>query len=280
MPIVLPATNHATARHDASTVAAVAVIVYSLSSLLHEAVGHGGACLAMNGVARELSSTHFECSLPDGATMPERVVAAAGTIATLFGGGLAYLLYRRAPEGNVWRYSLWLFAAVNLMQGTGYFFFSGVGNMGDWSTVIDGWRPAWVWRAGLAGVGFGLYVFVTVHLFRALHPFLGEARPRRYLHAQRLALLPYFVGGALETLAGGRNAGGWMLVLMSGAAASFGGTSGLAWGPQNLRGPRTASDLLEVPVRLVATSWLVIGFAFVSATVFVAVFGRGVTFSG
>ena len=275
-----PGTVHASTRHDAWTVGAVAVIVFAVSSLLHEGLGHGGACLAVHGAARELSSMHFECALPDGAGTAERVVAAGGTIATLIGGGFALLLYHRlADNANaVWRYALWLFAAVNLMQGTGYFLFSGVGNVGDWAAVTDGWEPAWLWRVGLAAVGLALYLVTTTTLFRALEPMVGEARPRRYHHALRLAGLAYVVGGVLEIVAGMRNPGGIMLVLLSGAAASLGGTSGLAWGPQTLRGPRTPSNMAAIPVELVERSWVTMLIGLVSAAVFISVFGRGLTF--
>ena len=45
------------------TVDAIAVIVYALSSVLHEAVGHGGACLAVGAVPHELSSMHLACRI-------------------------------------------------------------------------------------------------------------------------------------------------------------------------------------------------------------------------
>ena len=276
--IVHPGAVHASTRHDAWTVAAVAVVVYALSSLLHEGLGHGGACVVMHGVPRELSSMHFDCGQL-ATRAAERIVAAGGTIATLFGGGLAFLLYKRAPRNAVWRYALWLFAAVNLMQGTGYFLYSGVGHIGDWAAVTDGWEPVLLWRAGLAVVGLALYLYATLSLFRALAPLAGEARPRGYRHALRLAVLPYMVGGALEIVAGMRNPGGLALVLISGAAASFGGTSGLAWGPQTLRGPRTPSVLLAVPVVIVKRSWAAIVIAITSAALFIMLFGRGLSFS-
>ena len=34
----------------------------------------------------------------------------------------------------------------NLFTGTGYFFFSGVANFGDWAAVIHGLQPYWAWR--------------------------------------------------------------------------------------------------------------------------------------
>lgn len=272
-------TKQATARHDVLTVCAVAVIVYALSSLLHEAVGHGGACLLVKAVPLELSSMNFECSVMDDGSIADRIVAAGGTIATLLGGGLAMWLYSRAPRNHIFRYGLWLFAAINLMQGTGYFLFSGVGNIGDWAQVIKGWEPAWAWRSGLAIGGGVLYFLVTRWVFHILDPFMGEARPRRYRHAMRLGLYAYLAGALLEIAAGAFNPGGLMLVLVSGGAASLGGTSGLVWGPQTVRGSTTPSDMLEVPVALVDRSWFTVVLAIVVAAAFIAVFGKGVTFS-
>lgn len=275
-----PGTVHASTRHDAWTVGAVAVIVYALSSLLHEAVGHGGVCLAVHGTALELSSMHFECALPDNAAIAQRVVAAGGTIATVIGGGVALLVYHLSKGSTTaaWRYALWLFAAVNLMQGTGYFLFSGLAEVGDWTAVIDGWEPHWLWRSGLTIMGFVLYLVTTTMLFRALEPMVGEARPRRFRHALRLAGLAYVVGCALEIAAGLRNPGGIGLVLMSGAAASLGGTSGLAWGPQTLRGPRTPSNMAAVPVELVERNWAALALAVVCGIAFIGVFGPGLAF--
>jgi hypothetical protein len=165
------------------------------------------------------------------------------------------------------------------MQGTGYFLYSGVGNIGDWAAVTEGWQPAWLWRVGLSAGGFALYMYTTISLFRALGPLVGDARPRRYRLALKLAMRPYLVGGVLAIVAGLRNPGGLELVLISGVAASFGGTSGLAWGPQTLRGPRTAAVEELIPVQLVGRSWVTIIAAIVTAAVFIDVLGRGLTFS-
>lgn len=276
--MVTPSST-STERHDALTVSAVAIVVYALAVLLHEGVGHGGACLLVHGVPLELTSMKFDCSLPVGATTPERIVAAGGTIATLTGGLLALALYQITKTPPLIRYGLWLFAAVNIMHGTGYFLFSGVGNVGDWADVINGAEPVWVWRGVLAALGFASYLWSTIFLFRQLDPFLGKARPRRYEHALRLAARPYLVGGALDLIAGVVYAGGLGLVLISAVAASFGGTSGLAWGPQMLRGARTPSSLLEEPVIIVPRSGTAIVLGAVAAAAFIWVLGRGIVFS-
>jgi hypothetical protein len=277
---VVTPTVRATERHDALTVSAIAVIVYALASVLHEGIGHGGACLLVGGVPEGLSSMHFSCGLPDRMPLAGRMVAAGGTIATLLGGLAAWALYRGRTMSPVVRYFLWLFTAVNIMQGTGYFFFSGAGNVGDWAKVIEGVHPAWLWRPLMATLGGVSYYFATRELFRQLDPFIGEARPRRYEFALRLAVRAYLVGGALEMIAGVFNPGGIELILLSGAAAAFGGTSGLAWGPQMLRGTRTPSSKLEKPVLVVRRSRVAITLAVIVGLMFIATLGPGLTLSG
>ena len=45
-----------------STVAGIAVTAYILASVLHEGVGHGGACLLAGGKVLVISTVHMECS--------------------------------------------------------------------------------------------------------------------------------------------------------------------------------------------------------------------------
>ena len=48
------------ARPDLATVAAVAVVVHVSASLIHEGLGHGGACLLMGATPRLLTSMQFQ----------------------------------------------------------------------------------------------------------------------------------------------------------------------------------------------------------------------------
>jgi hypothetical protein len=268
-------------RNDVVTIAAVAAVVYAIVSLVHEGLGHGGACLIVRGIPRELSSMDFDCDLLGLGVASEKIVAAGGTIANLILGLSAVALYRRTPitSSPLWRFSVWLFAAVNLMTGTGYFLFSGVGGIGDWAVVIDGLKPPWLWRGVLAVSGAGLYFVTTVYLFNSLGPLIGTARPERYRRALGLATVSYIAGGALSLLAGFLHPAGLALVAISGAAASLGGTSGLAWGPQMLRGTPTAAvdpPASEPPV--IARSWPVIAIAGAASVAFILILGSGVHF--
>ena len=44
---------------DLATVTGIALVAYAASNVLHEAVGHGGACLALGGKPLVLSSNVF-----------------------------------------------------------------------------------------------------------------------------------------------------------------------------------------------------------------------------
>src|ERR1700687_2858528 len=52
--------------------------------------------------------------------------------------------------------------------------------------------------------------------------------------AVRLASIPYFAGGILMCIAGAFNPQGMILILISAAASTFGGTSALMWTPNLL----------------------------------------------
>src|SRR5437588_11398532 len=81
---------------DLPTVTAIALVAYAASNVLHEAVGHGGACLALGGKPLVLSSVHFECGEQAMSALAIRGVAAAGTIVNFITGALALVIFRTA----------------------------------------------------------------------------------------------------------------------------------------------------------------------------------------
>jgi hypothetical protein len=155
----------------------------------------------------------------------------AGSIADVAVGlALIALLRSRIALAPGWRYFLWLSAAVNLLVAFGYLLFSGIGGIGDWARVIEGARPALLFRLILIVPGALLYFVVAPRLLTpALDPFLARDPAARVARAMELTLFPYFTGAATIIAAGVLNPLGMKLVLMSAAAASLGGTSLLAW---------------------------------------------------
>jgi hypothetical protein len=88
--------------------------------------------------------------------------------------------------------------------------------------------------------------------------------------------MPYWTTGILSSIAGALNPVGPLLILLSAAAASFGGKSGLAWMWTLLRGPRIPSSELQMPRIQRSWGWMVV--AIILAIVFIAVLGPGVKF--
>ena len=65
---------------DAFMVGSIGILAYMLGNVLHEGMGHGGACLLVGAKPLVLSSVHFECSLDS------RLVMAGGTLMNLLAG--------------------------------------------------------------------------------------------------------------------------------------------------------------------------------------------------
>ena len=277
MPETLASVNP-TPRHDLLTVAAMGLVAYALANLLHEGLGHGGACLLVGGKPLVLSSLHFDGDtegLPRGAN---RLIAAGGTVVNLLVGGLslAALSSSRTLPAHV-RYFFWLLAFVNLFQGTGYFLFSGVAGIGDWASVIAGWPMPWLWRLVMAVTGGLAYFVIMLFAMRRLAPFVGDPKPGRYRRAVALSLVPYLTGSALFIISGLFNPEGLMLVLVSAVAASLGGTCGFLFGPQFFLDPDFAPTS-EEPIPI-ARSWGWIATALNVAVAFVFVLGPGIRFA-
>jgi len=240
-------------RRDILTIIAIAIVAYALANVIHEGLGHGGACLLVGGRPIELSSLHFRCEADS------KFVSAAGCIANVIAAGIALLFFRRRPS-----FFLWLFTTINLLMATGYLLFSGVMRVGDWVNVCRDLPPG-VWRPALAIIGAGLYFLVARFAARLLAPLAGRDG------ARRMTLIPYFTGGILYCVSGLFNPVGPILIAISAAAASFGGTSGLIWLVEFNRDPQGEGIAIER-----SYGWIVAGV--VTAAVFIGVLGPAIRF--
>ncbi len=263
---------------DPWTVGALAVVAYCIGNVVHEGLGHGGACVLVGGRPQELNAIFFECSIEGLPPAARRWLAAGGSIANLLVCVPAWSALQRLPrDAGRGRAFAWLLLSVNLLTPFGYLLFSGLGSIGDWAVVIRGLEPTLAWRGALAVAGAVLYFLVAPRLLMPpLEPFLGAGTERRQARARTLALLPYLVGGLTFVLAGLLNPHGLYLVLISAAAASFGGTSLLAWYPA-LWARRPAASAESVPLGVPRSrAWLVA--AAVTFILFVGILGPGVRF--
>ena len=265
-----PPSREAT-QPDLLTIAAIAIVATVIANFIHEGLGHGGMCIATGGQGLVLSTVHFECSADT------RLVAAGGTLANLIFGTLSWGAARAVKQSAPWRYFFWLLMTLNLFGVGGYFLFSGIGNIGDWAAVVAGWQPAWGWRLGLASVGIVTYFFLFVPLsLRELRPFLGKDAKIRVQRARQLTLVPYLTGGVLSCAAGALNPVGPLLILISAAAASFGGNSGLAWMWSLLYDAHIPSSEFQMPEIERSRGWIIA--AVVLAIGFILGLGPGVRF--
>ncbi len=88
--------------------------------------------------------------------------------------------------------------------------------------------------------------------------------------------MSYFTTGILSCVAGVLNPVGPLLILISAAAASFGGHSGLAWMSNLLHGPRIPSTEMQMPEIERSRGWLIA--AVILAILFIVGLGPGVKF--
>jgi hypothetical protein len=258
--------------HDAWTVGAIAVVAYCLANVLHEGLGHGGACVLLGCKPQVLNAIFFGHDEATATATGARWIAAGGGIVNLGAAvvALAALHFSRLRAASV-RYFLWLFAAVNLLMAFGYLLFSGIGGIGDWKAVVEGLEPHAAYRIGLAIAG-GLLYFVVAPRLLVPHfaSFLVPAAPAGP-QVWRLVRMPYLIGGGVFVLAGLLNPYGLKLVLISAAAASFGGTSLLIWYPFDKVAPaQRGSDSCAITR---SRAWLAAGA--VTLLVFVGVLGPG-----
>lgn len=166
----------ATERPDPWTVAAIAVLAMCVVTVDHEALGHGGACLALGGRIRVLTSSIFRCDLRSIWVSP------AGPACNLLAGLAALLLVRalpRAPAG--WRLFLVLVTCFSFYWEAGYVIHAMYRRDGDLYFAGQDFlgEPSLWWRSGAACAGVGLYLFTTRFASRALSalwPDIGMAR--------------------------------------------------------------------------------------------------------
>ena len=104
-------------------------------------------------------------------------------------------------------------------------------------------------------------------------PLAGGDPAVRFRRANLLMLIPYCAGAVMGVIAGAFNPQARALLLISAVAASLGGTSGLAWGPQLLRDPHWLVS--STAPAAIPRHWGWIAAGLLVAVVFVVVLGPG-----
>lgn len=245
--------------HSYSTVGAIAAVAFIAACVAHEAIGHGGMCLAVGGRVTLLTSVYFRCT--NGGPLTD----AAGPLMNLIVGALCWSLARRRPLASPSRLFFVLAMAFNLFWGAGYFIFSAVTNTGDWAFVLNGLslEPRWLWRLFMGSLGVFIYVR-SIGIVRSCVP------PGTPL------VVPYVVAGVVSCVAALFSAGPALPALREAAQESLGAAIGLLiLSYRNTRQPHP----LPSPI-LVAHSigWLL--FSAVVTVLFFLLLGRGFGVAG
>ena len=263
------------AHVDIPTILAISALAYTVANMVHEGLGHGGMCLLVGARPSVLNAIFFEYDEHTANLFQQRWISAGGSLANVIVGlPLVWALRNARPSAATPRYFLWLFAAVNLLTAFGYLLYSGVGGIGDWAHVVEGLGSPLLFRGGMSLLGGILYFVVAPRLLMPpLDPFLGRDQALRAARAKRLCLLPYFAGGVSLVLAGLLNPYGIKIVLISAAAAAFGGTSLLAWYPSRTREPTPGTPDLPLSI---GRGWVWIVAGALVLCFFVLVLGPGV----
>lgn len=248
---------------------AIAVAAYALSDLVHEVLGHGVSALLMPGVRiLSLSSVALQTS------GSSRFVAAAGSLANVLAGLVAMIAFRRLSRFSPSAYFLWLFGALNLMNGSGYPLYSAVLGSADWEVVVRGLQPAIFWRLLLGLVGVAAYAGTVVFAARTLARAVASKLVARE-EIVRLIFPAYVAGGILLVAASAFNPISPVLILTSGVSSGFAAMAGLTVVPSLVAKWTAGIESGDVAIAR-SVGWIVGGA--VIGILFVAVIGRGITF--
>ena len=272
--------NATTKKNDLSidllTILAIGIISFIIKNVIHEALGHGGACLLVGGTPLVLSSAHFDCDTTSVSDAGMRFISAAGTLANFIAAYLFWLLYdNRRVQSPALRYFFWFLMNGNFFIAAGYPLFSGTIGVGDWVNVVQDFQPAWLWRVLLAVTGFVLYSYGVWFALREMKTLIGSDPNERLVRAFRLTLFPYLAGATVSSLGSLFNPIGAFVIFTS-AAAAFGGSSAFAWMSQMLKTkwfPEVSDEFV-----VIERNWTWVIVAIVLGLFHIFVLGPGVEF--
>jgi len=237
-----------------STLGAISAVSFIVACVAHEAIGHGGMCLAVGGRIRLLTSVYF--SGTNGGPLTD----AAGPLMNLVAGAVCLALARGRPQTSLSRLFFTLAMAFNFFWGGGYFIFSAVTNTGDWAFVLRelSLEPAWFWRCLMGALGVVIYA-------RSMRVFASTWRPEVPL------VWPYLAAGAVACVSVLFFSGPVLPALREAAQESFVANVGLLGVAYRRRGRTPAAPSQGVP----ADSGLWIAFGALATVLFFLTLGRG-----
>lgn len=260
-------TTGASGKDDRLTLIAISALACMVQDILHEGLGHGVTAWLSGAHSITLSTVALQSDVET------RWIEANGTLVNfLFAGIFWLILLKPARYKPATFYFFSLAMAGNLFTATGYFFFSGMANFGDWAAVIHGLEPHWLWRLGLVILGVATYYASMLLVASKLKEFRSKQEsPQRY---RSLCWTPYFTDGILAGIAGLSNPAGLFYVLASALPSTLGANAGLLSLPSLMRKSSSSHDPPLNPVRR-SFAWIIT--AAVAGLLYIAVLGSGIT---
>ena len=142
-------------KDDRLTIAAMGVLAMVLTTVDHEVIGHGSACIFGGGSVLHISTTLFACS------KPSPFVALGGPLFDFSIGVLAWLVGSTIPAKRTgWRVFLLAIFAFSLFWESGYLMKAMLVRDGDLYFFARAWlgQPETMWRIACGVVGLAVYL--------------------------------------------------------------------------------------------------------------------------
>lgn len=213
-------------KDDLLTICAISLLAGMVANVIHEGLGHAATALLTGAKSGVLTTVAWSSDYET------RWVEAGGTLANLAAALLFWIALRGAKGASVrLRFFLLMSLAFNLFAGTGYFFFSGITNFGDWAMVIAGTHAHGLWRTLLVVVGIAAYFGAVLVVGTGLVRYVGVPRSE-WPRLRRLTLVPYFAAVLLACASGLLNPLGMQLVLQSALPGAAGDACRSNGGPK------------------------------------------------
>jgi hypothetical protein len=276
-PLNAPDAQALPAHQDLLTLVALSLLAYMAADMVHEGLGHGGACLLVGAPVRLLTSASCVGDLRALSPTRVRLFAAGGCIANLLAAAAFLAAFARArAASDATRCFLWLSTVMNLFIPGGYLMVSPFANFGDFAMFLNGIQSRLAWQVGLTALGAVVTAGGGAVLLVGLDRLCGPDEGVRNRLRHKLTLVPYVSAVAVACGAVLLNPAGRELLVISAGAATVGGLSGLLWMPLMLGkpGPRTGARALTIDRR-----WPWLAATGVALAVFVFILGPGIHFS-
>lgn len=185
-------------RANPFTLAALGVLAYVAETMLHEAGGHGLACVLTGGRIELVAPLFMRCSL----VSPWMVVA--GPMMNVLAAAASLMALHRARD-DAWRYWLWLSFVFNAAVACGYLLVGATTGFGDWPVLLASITPSWAWRAPAAIAALLLYGLTIKQASRSFVKLTGLGDPS---WAARVQLILTPTGAAAAVALGAEVYGG------------------------------------------------------------------------